>query len=104
MRLVPLLALSLAAASAAGPAIRIQLVTGGHDHEISFYGVFAGSPDFAINVNPHPGAFHSDLRKSTDVLCLPRPSTTSSIQSFRTSMPVRKILPKLKNCDRPCVR
>ena len=44
------------------------------------------------------------LRKSTGVLCRPRPSTTSSIQSFRTSMPVLKILRKLKNCDRPCVR
>jgi len=50
--------------------VRVQLVTGGHSHEISFYDAFHGNPDFAIDVNPHPGAFHSDLRKSVDVLVL----------------------------------
>jgi type 1 glutamine amidotransferase len=69
MRWFPLL-LALAAAWAAGPAVRVQLVTGGHDHEISFYKVFEGNPDLALRVNPHPGAFHSDLRNNTDVLVL----------------------------------
>jgi type 1 glutamine amidotransferase len=58
----------------AGPAdtaaIRVQLVTGGHSHEISFYDAFHGNPDFVIDVNPHPGAFHSDMRKGVDVLVL----------------------------------
>lgn len=50
--------------------IRVELVTGGHAHEISFYEVFKDNRDFRINVNPHPGAFHSDMRKSVDVLVL----------------------------------
>ena len=62
--------LFLAAAPAVAQPVRIQLVTGGHNHEISFYEVFQGNKDFKIDVNPHPGAFHSDLRKSVDVLVL----------------------------------
>ncbi len=42
----------------------------GHAHDISFYGVFLDNRDFAIEVNPHPGAFQSDMRKSVDVLVL----------------------------------
>jgi len=52
------------------PPVRIQLVTGGHSHDISFYGAFPNNPEFVIDVNPHPGAFHSDLRKNVDVLVL----------------------------------
>ena len=72
MLFAPLMAQAPAvgAGPADAPAIRIELVTGGHSHEISFYDVFRGNQDFAINVNPHPGAFHSDMRKSVDVLVL----------------------------------
>jgi type 1 glutamine amidotransferase len=65
---IPLLFL-LATAAIAQP-VRVQLVTGGHNHDISFYEIFQGNPDLKIDVNPHPGAFHSDLRKSVDVLVL----------------------------------
>jgi type 1 glutamine amidotransferase len=58
------------AASARAADLRIQLTTGGHAHDISFYGVFEGNADFRINVNPHPLAFRRDFRKSTDVLVL----------------------------------
>jgi type 1 glutamine amidotransferase len=54
---------------AANP-IRVELVTGGHDHDPEFYGVFAGRPDLQVNVNPHPAAFARDMRKDTDVLVL----------------------------------
>ena len=70
MKILLLLLGPLAALAADAPAIRIELVTGGHSHEISFYAVFEGNRDFRINVNPHPGAFHSDMRKNTDVLVL----------------------------------
>ena len=70
MKILLLLLGPLAALAADAPAIRIELVTGGHAHEISFYAVFEGNRDFKINVNPHPGAFHSDMRKNTDVLVL----------------------------------
>ena len=65
-----ILLLLMAPLAADAPPIRIELVTGGHAHEISFDAVFEGNRDFRINVNPHPGAFHSDMRKSTDVLVL----------------------------------
>jgi type 1 glutamine amidotransferase len=50
--------------------LRIQLVTGGHDHELSFYEVFSGHPEYEITVNPHPHAFRPSLVKSCDVLVL----------------------------------
>jgi type 1 glutamine amidotransferase len=62
--------LAAAAFCADPPRVRVQLVTGGHSHDISFYQAFSGNPDLDIDVNPHPGAFHSDLRKSVDVLAL----------------------------------
>lgn len=63
----------LAAAAPAwceGPPIRVQLTTGGHAHDISFYSVFEGNASLRINVNPHPSAFRRDLRASADVLVL----------------------------------
>jgi type 1 glutamine amidotransferase len=66
-----LLAAPLAAPlSGAGKPLRIQLVTGGHDHELSFYDVFANRPEFDVTVNPHPHAFRANLVKSCDVLVL----------------------------------
>ena len=54
---------------AASP-IRVELVTGGHDHDPEFHSVFAGRADLQVNVNPHPAAFARDMRKDTDVLVL----------------------------------
>jgi type 1 glutamine amidotransferase len=56
--------------AAADKPLRVLLVTGGHDHEVSFYDVFAGHPEYALTVNPHPKAFRPNLAKSTDVLVL----------------------------------
>lgn len=50
--------------------IRVQLTTGGHPHDISFYSVFEGQSDLAITVNPHPSAYSRDLQKFVDVLVL----------------------------------
>lgn len=65
-----LLAAILWVGAASAQPIRVQLVTGGHGHDISFYEVFQGNPEFKIDVNPHPGAFHSDMRKGVNVLVL----------------------------------
>lgn len=51
-------------------AVRVLLVTGGHDHEASFYQVLEGHRDIRVNVDPHPVAFRHDLRKLYDVLVL----------------------------------
>jgi len=51
-------------------AIRVLLVTGGHDHDPDLYSVFTGVPYLRVNVNPHPTAFNRDLRKPYDVIVL----------------------------------
>jgi type 1 glutamine amidotransferase len=51
-------------------AVRVLLVTGGHDHDAAVYGVLDGRRDIQVNVDPHPVAFRNDLRKSYDVLVL----------------------------------
>jgi type 1 glutamine amidotransferase len=50
--------------------VRVQITTGGHPFDVAFYGVFEGSNDLAITVNPHPSAYRRDLRKFADVLVL----------------------------------
>lgn len=50
--------------------LRVLLVTGGHDHETSFYGVFEGWKEARVTVDPHPAAFRGDLRKRYDVVVL----------------------------------
>ncbi len=60
----------LAGLAKAGKPTRLQLTTGGHDHEISFYDIFANHPEYQINVVPHPNAFRPKLLKDTDVLVL----------------------------------
>jgi type 1 glutamine amidotransferase len=45
-------------------------VTGGHDHDVSFYSVLDGHDDLDVNVDPYPNAFQNDIRKSADVLVL----------------------------------
>jgi type 1 glutamine amidotransferase len=73
-------------------AIRVLLVTGGHDHEASFYSVLEGRPDLHVNVDPHPVAFRSDLRKRYDVVVtydmapdLPEPQR-KNLQEFAESL------------------
>jgi type 1 glutamine amidotransferase len=53
-----------------GDALKVQVVTGGHDYDASFYSLFEEYDDIDARVNPHPGAFRGDLRKRTDVLVL----------------------------------
>jgi type 1 glutamine amidotransferase len=50
--------------------VRTTIVTGGHSHEPSFYGIFDGVSWLQPQVDPHPVAYRRDLRKSTDVLVL----------------------------------
>jgi type 1 glutamine amidotransferase len=54
---------------AAAP-IRVQVTTGGHPHDISFYSLFENQKDLEVTVNPHPSAFRRPLRKFADVLVL----------------------------------
>jgi type 1 glutamine amidotransferase len=67
---------ALLAAPLAGPLtaadkpLRVTLVTGGHEHEITFYDVFTGHPEYVIAVNPHPRGYRPNLVKTTDVLVL----------------------------------
>jgi hypothetical protein len=56
-------------ARAAGP-VRVQITTGGHPYDLSFYEVFQSREDFAVTLNPHPSAYRRDLRKFADVLVL----------------------------------
>ena len=51
-------------------ALRVLLVTGGHDHEQSFYAALDGQRDLRVNVNPHPAAFSGDLVKEYDCVVL----------------------------------
>jgi type 1 glutamine amidotransferase len=50
-------------------AVRVRVVTGGHDHDSDFYSVFDEDGIKAV-VDPHPLAFASDWRKRADVLVL----------------------------------
>ena len=51
-------------------AIRVMLVTGGHDHEQSFYAVLDGLRDIRVTVNPHPAAFNGNLTKAYDCIVM----------------------------------
>ncbi len=51
-------------------AVRVLLVTGGHDHEASLYSVFEHQSDIRVNTDPHPVAFRADLREKYDVIVL----------------------------------
>src|SRR5215510_6710038 len=50
-------------------AVRVLVVTGGHDHDADFYSVFADDRLRAV-VDPHPAAFRNDIRRRADVLVL----------------------------------
>src|SRR5713226_8840634 len=60
--------LAIAAAHAEQP-VKVLIVTGGHDHEPSFYSLF-DDQRFIATVNPHPEAFTRDFRERADVLVL----------------------------------
>lgn len=51
-------------------ALRVLLVTGGHDHDASLYEMFEHQRDLRVTVDPHPGPFRGDLREKYDVLVL----------------------------------
>jgi type 1 glutamine amidotransferase len=53
-------------------AVRVLLVTGGHDHDVSFYSVLDGQDDLDVRVDPHPNAFRGTLApgRDTDVVVL----------------------------------
>jgi type 1 glutamine amidotransferase len=73
-----LLALSLGAVAAtaaqelfrptpkAKDAVRVLLVTGGHDHDVSFYSVLDGQDDLDVRVDPHPNAFRGTVTPGRD--------------------------------------
>ena len=50
-------------------AVRVLLVTGGHDHDAEFYSAFDDEGIKTV-VDPHPAAFSSDIRGRADVLAL----------------------------------
>src|SRR5262245_46615885 len=62
-------------------AVRVLVVTGGHDHDADFYSVFADDRLRAI-VDPHPMAFRGDIRRRADVLVL-YDSVRESIEEAR---------------------
>jgi type 1 glutamine amidotransferase len=51
-------------------SVRVLVVTGGHDHELSFYSLFDKAAGLNVNVDPHPAAFRRDIRKDYDVVAL----------------------------------
>lgn len=60
----------MAAALTGAEPVKVLLVTGGHDHDITFYGIFPDRSEMEINVNPHPRAFRGDMVKRYDVVVL----------------------------------
>lgn len=50
-------------------AVRVLLVTGGHDHDVEFYTAF-DDPKIKTVVDPHPAAFSGDIRQRAEVLVL----------------------------------
>lgn len=52
-------------------AVRALLITGGHDHEASFYGLFEGYDDLDwLPVDTSANAFKNDLREKYDVVIM----------------------------------
>jgi hypothetical protein len=49
-------------------AVRALIVTGGHDHETSFYRILDGYRDIRVTVDPHPQAFRTRILKEYDVI------------------------------------
>jgi type 1 glutamine amidotransferase len=53
-----------------GEPPRVLVVTGGHDHEASFYSVFEGQEGMRVTVDPHPAAFRRDPVTRFEVIVL----------------------------------
>lgn len=52
-------------------AVKVLVVTGGHSHDTTFYRMFEGYPEMAVNVDPHPFAYaRKGWTKKYDVLVL----------------------------------
>ncbi len=51
-------------------AVNVELISGGHDHDGTFYDVFEHRPDMRVIVNPHPDAFRNKVLKDVDVIVL----------------------------------
>jgi type 1 glutamine amidotransferase len=47
-------------------AVRVLLVTGGHDHDVSFYSLLDGQEDLDVRVDPHPNAFRAEVVPGRD--------------------------------------
>jgi type 1 glutamine amidotransferase len=62
-----LLAASPAFAQTRAP-LSVLAVTGGHDHEHTFYTLFDGRPDWRVTVDPHPAPFNRDVRSRYDAV------------------------------------
>jgi type 1 glutamine amidotransferase len=45
-------------------ALKVLLVTGGHDHDVAFYSAFDGHDDLAVMVDGHPSAFAGPFGKT----------------------------------------
>jgi type 1 glutamine amidotransferase len=64
-------------------AVRVLLVTGGHDHDVSFYSVLDGQSDLDVRVDPHPNAFRGEVVPGRDadlVVLYDMPSAMASEQ------------------------
>ena len=51
-------------------ALKVLLVTGGHDHDVSFYSVLDGHDDLDVLVDPHPNAFRESMTRRAAVVVL----------------------------------
>jgi type 1 glutamine amidotransferase len=70
----------------AADAVRALLVTGGHDHDISFYSVLDGQDDLRVRVDSHPKALATGPLEGTDVVILydmPAAMTAEQRRSLR---------------------
>ena len=51
-------------------AVRLLLVTGGHDHDVAFYTAFQDRKRFSVTVDANPDAFGRELRDRFDVVVM----------------------------------
>jgi len=88
MILALLAAGAVPALAAADPpnALKVLLVTGGHDHDVSFYAVLDGHDDLDVLVDPHPNAFRGKVKAQVVVLydMVPdlEPERRANLQAF----------------------
>jgi len=85
--LLPLLAAGVALGAAPAPeALKVLLVTGGHDHDVSFYSALDGHDDLDVLVDPHPNAFRARVKAQVVVLydMVPdlEPERRANLQAF----------------------